>query len=88
LPFFGNELNILPIITGGIMFVQQKMSSKNMIVTDDQQAMQQKMMMYILPVMMTFMFYKFASSWAIYFLVFYVLSTLTQWKIAQGKSKK
>ena len=88
LPFFGNELNILPILTGGIMFLQQKISSKNMIVTDEQQAMQQKMMMYILPVMMTCMFYKFASSWAIYFLVFYILSTATQWKIAQTTGKK
>jgi len=88
LPFLGNELNILPVLTGGIMFLQQKISSKNMVVTDEQQIMQQKMMMYILPVMMTFMFYKFASSWAIYFLIFYVLSTATQWKIAQMSGKK
>jgi YidC/Oxa1 family membrane protein insertase len=88
LPFFGNELNILPVLTGCIMFLQQRISSKNMVVTDEQQAMQQKMMMYILPVMMTFMFYKFASSWAIYFLVFYILSTATQWKIAKLAGKK
>ena len=88
LPLLGNELNILPILTGGIMFLQQKISSKSMNVMDEQQAMQQKMMMYILPVMMTFMFYKFASSWAIYFLVFYILSTATQWKIAKLAGKK
>jgi len=89
LPLFGNELNILPILTGAIMFIQQKISSKNMVVVDEQQAMQQKMMMYILPVMMTCMFYKFASSWAIYFLIFYILSTATQWRIAQaGKGKQ
>jgi YidC/Oxa1 family membrane protein insertase len=88
LPLFGNELNILPILTGGIMFLQQRISSKSMVITDEQQAMQQKMMMYILPVMMTCMFYKFASSWAIYFLVFYILSTATQWRIAQMSGKK
>jgi len=88
LPIISNELNILPILTGCIMFVQQKISSKNMIVTDEQQAMQQKMMMYILPVMMTCMFYTFASSWAIYFLVFYILSTAAQWRIAQMAGKK
>lgn len=89
LPFsLGNELNILPILTGGIMFLQQKMSSKNMVVTDEQQAMQQKMMMYFLPVMMTFVFYNFASSWALYFFVYYVLTTATQWKIAQAANKK
>ena len=88
LPLLGNEFNILPILTGCVMFLQQKISSKTMIVMDEQQAMQQKMMMYILPVMMTFMFYKFASSWSIYFLVFYILSTATQWKIAQISGKK
>ena len=85
--FIGNEINILPVLTGCIMFMQQKISSKNMVVVDEQQAMQQKMMMYLLPVMMTFMFYKFASSWAIYFLVFYILSTATQWKIAKMTGK-
>ena len=88
LPLLGNEFNILPILTGCVMFLQQKISSKTMIVMDEQQAMQQKMMMYILPVMMTCMFYKFASSWSIYFLVFYILSTATQWKIAQISGKK
>jgi len=86
--FIGNEVNILPVLTGCIMFLQQKISSKNMIVVDEQQATQQKMMMYILPVMMTVMFYKFASSWAIYFLVFYILSTVTQWKIAKMTGQK
>ena len=85
--FIGNEINILPVLTGCIMFIQQKISSKNMIIVDEQQATQQKMMMYLLPVMMTFMFYKFASSWAIYFLVFYILSTATQWKIAKMAGK-
>ena len=70
------------------MFFQQKLSSKNMIVVDEQQAMQQKMMMYILPVMMTCMFYRFASSWAIYFITYYVLTTAMQWKIAQAAGKK
>jgi YidC/Oxa1 family membrane protein insertase len=88
LPLMGNELNILPFLTGAIMFLQQRISSKSMVVADEQQAMQQKMMMYILPVMMTCMFYKFASSWAIYFLVFYIFSTTTQWKIAQMAGKK
>ena len=43
LPFLGNEFNILPIIMGAVMFLQQSVSAKNMVVTDDQQAMQQKM---------------------------------------------
>ncbi|MDE2221676.1 MAG: YidC/Oxa1 family insertase periplasmic-domain containing protein [Candidatus Omnitrophica bacterium] len=83
LPFVGNEFNILPIITGGLFYLQQRISSKNVVVTDEQQAMQQKMMMYILPVMMTFMFYKFASAWALYFLVYYSLATTTQWRLSK-----
>jgi len=88
LPLFGNEINILPILTGCLMFMQQKISSKNMVVTDEQQVMQQKMMMYILPLMMMYMFYRFTSSWAIYFVTYYTLSTITQMRVSQAASKK
>ncbi len=86
--YVDNELNILPILTGALMFLQQKVSSKSMAATDEQQVMQQKMMMYLMPVMMTLVFYRFASSWAIYFVVYYILSTLTQWKISKMAVKK
>ncbi len=82
LPFLGNEFNILPIVMAGVMFLQQSVSSKNMVVTDEQQAMQQKMMKYIFPFFIGFIFYKFASGLSLYFTVFYALSTWTQWKIA------
>lgn len=85
IPFLNtSDFNILPLIMAGVMFLQQKISSKNMVITDETQAMQQKMMKYLLPVFMGFVFYKFASGLSLYFTVFYALSTWTQWKT--GKS--
>lgn len=85
LPFLGNELNILPILMGGTMFFQQKISAKSMVITDESQAMQQKMMRYFFPVFLGFIFYHFASGLSLYFTVFYSLSTFTQWKMARVK---
>lgn len=83
IPIIGNEINILPFLMMIIMFFQQKMSSKNMVVTDPAQITQQKMMMTIFPVFIGFIFYKFASGLCLYFTVFYLLSTLTQWKMSK-----
>ena len=83
LPFLGNELNVLPILMGIVMFAQQKVSAKNITVTDEQQAMQQKMMMYFFPFFIAFIFYHFASGLSLYFTVFYLLSTITQWKMTK-----
>ncbi|MEI7998022.1 MAG: YidC/Oxa1 family insertase periplasmic-domain containing protein [Candidatus Omnitrophota bacterium] len=85
LPFLGNEINILPVVMGAVMFLQQNLSAKNMVVTDETQAMQQKMMRYFFPVFIAFIFYHFASGLSLYFTVFYSLSTWTQWKMGTGK---
>ncbi len=85
LPFIGNEINILPIAMGAVMFLQQKISAKNMVVTDESQAMQQKMMRYFFPFFIGFIFYHFASGQSLYFTVFYALSTWTQWKMAKSR---
>ena len=83
LPFFGNEVNILPLLMAIIMFFQQKFTSKNMVITDENQLMQQKMMAVLMPVMMGFIFYHFASGLCLYFTTFYLLSTLTAWKMSK-----
>jgi YidC/Oxa1 family membrane protein insertase len=85
LPLIGNEINLLPLLMIVIMFFQQKFSSRNMVVTDPNQAMQQKMMLFFMPLMMGFIFYKFASGLTLYFTVFYILSTLAQWKMSKKK---
>ncbi len=87
LPFLGNELNILPILMAIVMFMQQKLSAKNAVITDETQAMQQKMMTTIFPVFIGFIFYKFASSLSLYFTMFYLFSTITQWKMGKGNTK-
>ncbi|MCB9771521.1 MAG: YidC/Oxa1 family insertase periplasmic-domain containing protein [Candidatus Omnitrophica bacterium] len=83
LPFLGNEFNILPLLMAVTMFFQQKFSSKNMVIADENQLMQQKMMLILMPVMMGFIFYHFASGLSLYFTVFYLLSTLMQWKMSK-----
>ena len=80
-PIIGNEINLLPIIMMGIMFVQQKLTANNMGITDPQQLAQQKMMARIMPFFMGFIFYHFASGLTLYFTMFYLFSTFTQWKI-------
>lgn len=85
LPFIGEYFNLLPVLMIGIMVLQQYFSSKNVIITDPQQATQQKIMTTFFPVFIGFIFYNFASGLNLYFVVFYLLSTLTQWRIAQDK---
>ena len=87
LPIIGNEFNILPLIMAFVMFLQQKASSKNMTITDPTQLSQQKMMLILMPVMMGFVFYKFASGLTMYFTMFYTFSTITQYKMSKVTSK-
>lgn len=84
IPFLGNEINILPVIMMVVMFFQQKFSSRNITTLDPAQATQQKLMGTILPIFLGVIFYKFASGLCLYFTVFYVLSTLTQWKMSKA----
>lgn len=83
LPFLGNEFNLLPVIMIAVMVFQQKLSAKNMVLTDPAQIAQQKMMQRIFPVFLGFIFYKFASGLTLYFTMFYIFSTLTQWKMSK-----
>jgi YidC/Oxa1 family membrane protein insertase len=84
-PFIGNEINILPVLMMVVMFFQQKISSKNMVVVDPAQEMQQKMMVFMMPIFIGSIFYHFASGLTLYFTVFYLLSTLTQYKMSKIK---
>lgn len=85
LPLLGDEFNVLPVIMVFVMFFQQKLSGKNMVVTDPSQAAQQKIMTTIMPVFLGFIFYKFASGLTLYFTMFYLFSTFTQWKMSKRK---
>ncbi|OGX05750.1 MAG: hypothetical protein A2Z88_11120 [Omnitrophica WOR_2 bacterium GWA2_47_8] len=86
LPFLGNEFNLLPILMAFSMFLQQKITAQNTVITDPAQEAQQKMMKIFLPIMLGFLFYKFASGLALYFTMFYLLSTITQLKVLKQKA--
>ena len=83
LPIIGNEINILPLIMMVVMYFQQKLSTKNMASADPAQIAQQKMMSKIFPLFLGFIFYKFASGLTLYFTMFYLFSTFTQWKMSK-----
>jgi YidC/Oxa1 family membrane protein insertase len=83
MPFLGEYFNILPILMGIIMFFQQKMNMGTIASAGPEQEMQQKMMLYMMPILMGFIFYNFASGLCVYFVVFYALSGFTQWKISK-----
>jgi YidC/Oxa1 family membrane protein insertase len=83
MPLIGNEINILPIVMMIVMYFQQKISAQNMVTSDPNQQAQQKMMTTIFPIFLGFIFYKFASGLSLYFTIFYLLSTITQYKLSK-----
>jgi YidC/Oxa1 family membrane protein insertase len=66
---YGNTVNILPLLMGVTMFIQQKMT-----VTDPKQ----KMMVYFMPIFMTLLFNSFPSGLNLYYTLFNALSILQQ----------
>lgn len=84
IPFLGEYLNILPVIMVGIMAIQQNLNMKTMVTANPEQAAQQKMMAIFFPILIGFIFYNMASGLNLYFVVFYVLSTLSQWHISRN----
>lgn len=86
-PIIGNEINILPIIIFFLTILQQKYTSKNMTTTDPNMAMQQKMFKFMLPAMIIFFFYRFASAIALYFTVFYIYQIFMQRNMALARVK-
>jgi len=65
LPFFGDEVHVLPLLMAGAMFLQQKLSSPSA----SAQTEQQRMMMFMFPVMFGFLFYHMPSGLCLYILV-------------------
>ncbi|MBN2120223.1 MAG: membrane protein insertase YidC [Candidatus Omnitrophica bacterium] len=83
LPFLGNCINILPLLTAVIMYVQMKFTSPEV---DPTQAQQQKIMSLIFPVMMGFIFYQLPSALLLYWFTNSVLTFLSQWHIMKAKA--
>jgi YidC/Oxa1 family membrane protein insertase len=65
-------VRLLPLLMGGSMVLQQKMTPTSM---DPAQA---RMMLTVMPIMFTLLFYQFASGLVLYWLVSNVLGILQQ----------
>jgi len=79
--FIGNSFHLLPILLGGIMYLQQRFASQMpkdpKLMTDAQK--QQKMMGNIMVAVFAVMFYHFPSGLNIYWLSSTALGILQQW---------
>ena len=69
IPFYGNFVNVLPIVMGVTMFWQQKMTMKDP---------KQKMMVYFMPIFFTLIFNSFPSGLNLYYALFNVFSIAQQ----------
>jgi YidC/Oxa1 family membrane protein insertase len=81
LPLIGNQLHLLPILLGGIMFLQSKLMAAKPVdpnnLTDQER--QQNLMSSMMPLMMSVIFYNFAAGLNIYWLSSTLLSVGQQW---------
>ena len=68
----GISINILPLIMGIGMFLQQKMSTATSDPT-------QRKMMYIMPIVFTFLFWRFPSGLVLYWLTNSIVSMIVQY---------
>lgn len=80
IPFIGNQLHLLPILLGAVMFLQQKVSqAKTSVAEPTEQQKQQQMMGNVMTIVFTVIFYNMPSGLNIYFLSSTLLSILQQW---------
>jgi len=85
LPVVGDELNLLPLLMAGGMFVQQKFTTPTLDKTSSA-AEQQKIMGMLMPVIFGVLFYKMPSGLVLYWFVNNILMLVFQWKISAKKS--
>lgn len=79
LPLYGDKVNVLPIIMGVTMLIQQKMSMKDP---------KQKAMVYFMPIFMTLLFNSFPSGLNLYYSLFNVFSIIQQRFLTPTKKKE
>ena len=79
LPLYGDSVNILPLVMGLTMFLQQKMT-----VTDPKQ----KMMVYFMPIFLTLLFNSFPSGLNLYYALFNALTIIQQKYLTPKKMKQ
>jgi YidC/Oxa1 family membrane protein insertase len=82
LPFLGHAFNLLPILMGVGQYYQQKTSMPTGAAADPRT----QMMGYIMPPMLTIMFYRLPSGLVLYWIVNTLLSILHQHYMNRGES--
>jgi YidC/Oxa1 family membrane protein insertase len=70
------NFNVLPILMGATMIIQQKLSTQNP---------QQKAMAYFMPIFFVFLFYQFSAGLNLYYLMFNVLTIAQEIAIKKHK---
>jgi len=84
----GENINILPIITAAIMFVQQKMSMASNTKASPEMQQQQKIMAIFFPLFFAVFLYNFPAGFAIYWLTNSLLMALEQYWLKKAFSTK
>jgi len=79
IPGLGVPIRVLPLIMGATMFLQQRMTPQPTM-----DAMQARMMTTMMPIVMTFVFYQFASGLVLYWMLSNVLAIAHQLWIRRG----
>lgn len=79
IPGLGVPVRVLPLIMGATMFLQQRMTPQPTM-----DATQARMMMTMMPIVMTFVFYRFASGLVLYWMLSNVLAIAHQLWIRRG----
>ena len=90
LPFFGNELHVLPLLVGIAMYWQQRATSPLAAPSQEsptEQQQQQKAVANIMTVIFTAMFYHFPSGLNLYWLSSILLGLAQQWWIQKNTSQ-
>jgi YidC/Oxa1 family membrane protein insertase len=86
--FIENSISVLPVLMGVSMWAQQKLGGSGMgMGTESPQAAQMAMINKIMPVFMTFVFYRMPSGLVLYWLVNNILQVAQQYYIHKGLDK-
>ncbi len=86
--FIENSISVLPILMGVSMWAQQKLGGSGLgMGTESPQAAQMAMINKIMPVFMTFIFYRMPSGLVLYWLVNNILQVAQQYYIHKGLDK-
>ena len=81
LPVIGNHVSLLPLLMGGTMIWQSRLQSPSGMPATGPMAQQQLLMKWMMPIMMTFIFYKMPSGLVIYWIVNTLMSIVQQVQI-------